>query len=162
MSVRRQALFWLGAFLALGFFLWLFSGILLPFIIGMALAYLLDPVADRLERWGMNRLWATVTILIAAIVLFALILLILIPVLARQAAGFVERLPGYVASLQELARSLLNSRVAEYLDINNINQGLEELVTNSAGAIGGFLGGLLAGGQALVNTVGLLVVAPVV
>ena len=162
MSVRRQALFWLGALLALGFFLWLFSGILLPFIIGMALAYLLDPVADRLERWGMSRLWATVTILITAVIMFVLILLILIPVLVRQAAGFIERLPGYVASLQELARSLLNSRIAEYLDIGNINKGIEELVTNSAGAIGGFLGGLLAGGQALVNAVGLLVVAPVV
>lgn len=162
MSVNRQVYFWLGALLVLGFFLWLFSGILLPFIIGMALAYLLDPIADRLERWGMNRLWATITILIAALLIFLLILLIVIPVLVRQLTSFVERLPGYIASLQEFARSVVNSRLGEYLNIGDINTGIEDIVTNSAGAIGGFLGGLLAGGQALVNTVGLLVVAPVV
>ena len=50
MNLRRQAAFWLGALAFLLLFLWVFSGILLPFILGMALAYLLDPVADRLER----------------------------------------------------------------------------------------------------------------
>ena len=45
-------------------FLWVFSGILLPFILGMALAYLLDPLADRLERGGMSRFWATITIVL--------------------------------------------------------------------------------------------------
>ena len=162
MTVRRQAMFWSGALLALGFFLWLFSDVLLPFIIGMALAYLLDPVADRLEKLGLSRLWATISILVAALILFVLFLLIVIPVLVSQLAGFAERLPGYVASLQELAQNLLNSRVAGFLGIGDINQGIDELARNSAGAIGGFLTSLLAGGQALVNTVGLLVVAPVV
>ena len=48
-------------------FLWVFSGILLPFILGMALAYLLDPVADRLERRGMSRFWATITIVLLTV-----------------------------------------------------------------------------------------------
>jgi len=162
MTVRRRAMFWLGALLAFGFCLWLFSNVLLPFIIGMALAYLLDPVADRLEKIGMSRLWATITILVAALILFVLILLIVIPVLVSQLTGFVERLPGYISSLQELARNLLNSRVAEFLGIADVDQGIDELARNSAGAIGGFLSSLLAGGQVLVDTVGLLVVAPVV
>jgi predicted PurR-regulated permease PerM len=155
-------MFWLGALLALGFFLWLFSDVLLPFIIGMALAYLLDPVADRLEKIGFNRLWATIAILVAALVLFVLIMLILIPVLVSQLNGFIERLPGYVSSLQIFAKGMLNSRVAEYIGVGDIEQGIDELVKNSAGAIGTFLKSLLAGGQALVNTLGLLVVAPVV
>lgn len=162
MSVRRQAMFWLGALLAVGFFLWLFGDILLPFIIGMAMAYLLDPVADRLERYGMSRLWATISILIITIILFTLVLLIVIPVLASQLAGFAERLPGYVTSLRELASSALNSNVAEFLGINDVGKSSEDLVRSSAGAIGGFLSSLLAGGQALVNAVGILVVAPVV
>jgi predicted PurR-regulated permease PerM len=155
-------MFWSGALLALGFFLWLFSDVMLPFIIGMALAYLLDPVADRLEKLGLSRLWATISILVAALILFVLFLLIVIPVLVSQLAGFAERLPGYISSLQELAQNLLNSQVAEFVGIGDVSQGIDELARSSAGAIGGFLTSVLAGGQAVVNTVGLLVVAPVV
>lgn len=162
MSVRRQLMFWLGALLAFGFFLWLLSDVLLPFILGMALAYLLDPVADRLERIGMSRLWATITILVLVLILFVLALLILIPVLITQLNGFVARLPGYIASLRELSQSLLNSKIAEFLGIGSGNNAIEELVRNSAGAIAGFFSSLVAGGQALMNAVGILVVAPVV
>ncbi len=162
MSVRRQAFFWMGTLLAVGFFLWLFSDVLLPFILGMALAYLLDPVADRLERAGLSRLWATISILIVSIFLFILMLLIVIPVLVSQLAGFAERLPGYVGSLREMASNLLNSNVAEFLGIGDAGKGVDDLVRNSAGAVGGFLSSLVAGGQALMNAVGILVVAPVV
>ena len=54
-------------------FLWVFSDILLPFIMGMALAYLLDPLADRLERAGMSRFWATITIVILTVLILALV-----------------------------------------------------------------------------------------
>ena len=37
----------------------LFREILLPFLVGMAAAYLLDPAADRLQRWGLGRTTAT-------------------------------------------------------------------------------------------------------
>lgn len=162
MSVSRQIMFWLGALLAFMFFLWLLADVLLPFILGMALAYLLDPVADRLERTGMSRLWATVTILILALIVFMLALLILIPVLVTQLNGFMERMPGYIASLRELSSGLLHSRMAELLGIDDGSAPIENIVRNSAGAIGSFLSSLVAGGQALVNTVGLFVVAPVV
>ena len=162
MSVRRQIIFWLGTFFAFVFFLWLLSDVLLPFIIGMALAYLLDPVADRLERLGMNRLFATTTIVLLALVLFILSLLIVIPVLIGQLNGFAERLPGYLANLRELSDRLLNTKLAGFLNLDSENRVVEELVSKSAGAITGFLSSIVAGGQALVNTIGLLVVAPVV
>ena len=103
MNLRRQAVFWIGALLALLLFLWVFSDILLPFILGMALAYLLDPVADRLERAGMSRFWATITIVVLTVLVLALVALIVVPLLVAQLAGFLERLPSYVAELQALA-----------------------------------------------------------
>ncbi|HHV69433.1 MAG TPA: AI-2E family transporter, partial [Ochrobactrum intermedium] len=63
-SVRRQAMFWVGAVAVFVLFLVVFSSVLLPFVAGMALAYFLDPVADRLERLGLSRLAATVVILL--------------------------------------------------------------------------------------------------
>ena len=78
-GLKRQAIFWLIALAFFVLFLLIFSDILLPFIAGMALAYFLDPVADRLERIGLSRMMATVVILITFVVLFALSLMIVIP-----------------------------------------------------------------------------------
>ena len=107
MSLRLQAAFWIGALLFVLLFLWVFSGILLPFILGMALAYLLDPIADRLEAAGMSRFWATITIVLFALLVVALVSLIVVPILVSQLAGFLERLPTYAAQLQALGRRVL-------------------------------------------------------
>ena len=55
MTLERQVVFWLAALAVFVAVLWLLSDILLPFVAGMALAYLLDPLADRLERLGVSR-----------------------------------------------------------------------------------------------------------
>ena len=47
--------FWIGALVAVVLLLWLLHDILLPFVAGMAMAYLLDPLVDRIERLGVNR-----------------------------------------------------------------------------------------------------------
>ncbi len=52
MNRERQALAWgviLVVFIA---FIAIFRGILLPFVVGLGIAYFLDPLADRLERQG--------------------------------------------------------------------------------------------------------------
>ncbi len=162
MTARNQAAFWLAALAAFIGFLWLFSAILLPFIMGMALAYILDPLADRLERVGMSRLWATITILIFSLILFTISMLVIIPVLASQTAGFIERLPTYVARLQELAGRLFQSRIAQYLGAGDLNSTVEDIVKQAAGWLGTLMASVFAGGKAILNVVSLFVVTPVV
>ncbi len=162
MTARRQAAFWvaaLGAFIGL---LWLFSGILLPFIMGMALAYLLDPLADWLERVGMNRLWATITILIFSLIVFTIALFVIIPVLVSQLAGFIERLPAYVARLQELSGKLFQSRIGQFLGAGDPNLAVEDIVRQATGWLGTLMGSLFAGGRAILGIVSLFVITPVV
>ena len=62
MSLRRQVVFWTVTTLALVLAVWLLRGVLLPFVAGMTLAYLLDPLANRLERAGANRVLAALLI----------------------------------------------------------------------------------------------------
>jgi predicted PurR-regulated permease PerM len=162
LTARRQAAFWLAALAAFVGFLWLFSGILLPFIMGMALAYILDPLADRLERAGMSRLWATITILIFSLIVFTIGLLVIIPVLASQMAGFIERLPAYVARLQELAGTLYRSRIAQSLGAGDLNSTTEDIVRQAAGWLGTLMTSVFAGGRAILGIVSLFVVTPVV
>ena len=104
-NLRRQILFWLAALVLFAVFLWMFRSILLPFVAGMALAYFLDPVADWLERRGLNRMMATLVILVCFVLVFALCLMIIIPVIFSQLNDFAHALPGYISKLQELLAS---------------------------------------------------------
>src|SRR4029453_5762788 len=80
--VQRQLLFWLGGLLFFVLLLWLLRDIMFPFVAGLAIAHLLTPITDRLERLGVNRLAAA--LLIITIVGLALIFLffLLVPILA--------------------------------------------------------------------------------
>src|ERR1700710_1723694 len=95
-GLRQQAIFWLVVLALFVAFLFLFSSILLPFIAGMAIAYFLDPVADRLERLGLSRTMATLVILVSFVLIFALALTIFIPIIVNQFTDFVQHVPGYI------------------------------------------------------------------
>lgn len=164
LRMRNQVFFWLGVFAFFILFMWVFADILLPFIAGMALAYFLDPVADWLERKGLSRIWATTNILIGFILLFIMFLMILLPVLANQIAGFLERLPELVAKLQQL----MSSTQIEWLrqkfgvDGSSIQENINSLMKEGAGWLSTILTKVWGTGKSLVDIASLLVVTPVV
>ena len=88
LSVTRQLQIWgvLGALLILA--LWLLGDVMLPFVLGAALAYFLDPLADRLERLGLSRALATVVISLVVVLVFALAILLVVPLLARPSKSW--------------------------------------------------------------------------
>lgn len=163
-AIRQQAFFWLLSLFVFSFFLWLFNDILLPFFAGMVLAYFLDPVADLLERWGMSRLWATTAITFSFLVFFVLALIIIIPILGGQVAGFADKVPDLVIRLQELIASSDSTWLKDNVGIDSqtIKDNLSGLVTKGAGFLTNLLGSVWNSGLALVNIVSLLVVTPVV
>ena len=55
MQFERNAVFWLAALVVFVGLLWLLSPILLPFVLGMAIAYMLDPLNRRLTKRGLSR-----------------------------------------------------------------------------------------------------------
>ncbi len=175
MRLERQVGFWLGTLALLMLLLYVLGGVLMPFAAGLILAYLLDPVADRLEKAGFNRLGATLLILIFFTLIFIIVLIVLVPVLATQLAGFIERLPGYVTTLRALAAEQggeliekYTSGIFEKLGISpggaapDIQNSLGDIVKQGSQWIGGFLKSLWSGGQALISVFSLLVITPVV
>ncbi|MBA8901093.1 putative PurR-regulated permease PerM [Phyllobacterium sp. P30BS-XVII] len=163
-SVRRQAVFWTGAVVFLALFLYIFSSILLPFVAGLVLAYFLDPVADRLERLGMSRLVATIVILILFVVTFALLLMILVPILASQMTDFIARLPSYVARLQELIANRDSQWLKDFIgvDASVIRNSLDSLLQQGAGFLSTLLQSIWSSGKTLIDVAALFVVTPVV
>src|SRR5436190_17493485 len=103
MTLTRQMMFWVLTLVVGLFVLYVLREILLPFVAGMVLAYLLDPLANRLERIGINRLAATLVIIGTVVLLFVILILLFVPVLAGQLGAFVERLPGFASRIQAVA-----------------------------------------------------------
>ncbi|PAQ04546.1 AI-2E family transporter [Mesorhizobium temperatum] len=161
---RRQIRFWLISAIILAIFLYVFSGILLPFVAGMVLAYFLDPVADRLQRLGLSRLMATIVILFAFIIVLVLAFVILIPVLASQMADFASKLPEYLTRLQSLITSFDPRWLEEQfgVDANGLREGLNSLLTSGFGLLTTVFTSIWSSGMALVSVVSLFVVTPVV
>ncbi|TPI41819.1 AI-2E family transporter [Mesorhizobium sp. B3-1-9] len=163
-GLRRQVFFWLATAVLLALFLYIFSGILLPFVAGMVLAYFLDPVADRLQRLGLSRLMATVVILIAFIVVVVLALVILVPVLATQMADFARKLPEYLTRLQSLITSFDPKWLEQRFGVNaaGLRDGLNSLLTSGFSLLTTVFTSIWSSGVALVSVVSLFVVTPVV
>ncbi len=102
MTLQRQIGFWIAALIALVLTLYVLRDALLPFIAGLALAYLLDPLASRFERMGMSRLIASLMILGLVLLIFVLALVLLAPLIGNQLSAFIARLPGIIERLQQL------------------------------------------------------------
>jgi predicted PurR-regulated permease PerM len=174
MRIEWQIGFWVGAFLLLVLLLWLFSGVLLPFAAAFALGYLLNPVVDRLERLGFNRLGATLLIMACFVLVFALISVLLGPVLWRQLVSFTEALPAYTVKLETLISTEIARLARDYGGVLTEKFGLDnkgggelasatnDLVSQAAQWAASFLKSLLTGGAALISLMSVLVVTPVV
>jgi len=162
-TLQRQMTFWLIALAILVLLLWLLADILLPFVAGLAIAYFLAPLVDRMERMGINRMVASLGIITLVVLLIVLVLLLVLPLLGGQLGALIQNIPTYVTKLRTLIsdpgipwlNKLLGTGIGS-------DQGISDLVRQGAGWITTFLTGLWSGGRAIVSLFSLIVVTPVV
>jgi predicted PurR-regulated permease PerM len=100
LPVRQQLIYWSAAGAALIVILWAMGNVVLPFIVGGAIAYFLDPVADRLERMGLGRVGATVIIFVILAMVVIIAGLVVIPTLIQQATDLVQSAPEIAGQLR--------------------------------------------------------------
>ena len=81
---NRRPLFWLGLIIATLIFIYLIRGVLLPFVLGIFIAYFLDPAADKLERLGATRTTAALSIVTGFFLIILLLSLLIVPVRCRN------------------------------------------------------------------------------
>jgi predicted PurR-regulated permease PerM len=166
MTLQRKIGFWLSAFLILAVLLYVLRDVLMPFVAAFILAYLLDPLARRLQNLGLGRLGATLIILIVFLVAFLLLLITVVPFFASQLFSLVERLPGYVARLQQVIAEqggpLLDRIGGGQKVLADIQSSLKDVLGQGAGFVGRFLASVWSGGQAVAGLLSLLVITPVV
>lgn len=157
--VRQQALIWGGVLFVLAALLWGLGNVILPFIMGGAVAYFLDPLADRFEAWGMSRSTATAVISIIALVIFILLALLIVPMIVRQAIQLVNSAPSILGQLQ----TFLAEHFPQALDSEGVLRETLASIGKTIQAKGGELvSGVLSSAISVINWLLFLVVVPVV
>ena len=159
LPVRQQVVYWGLAFAALLALLFLLGDVILPFLLGAAIAYFLDPVADWLQTCGLSRIVATAMITVVAILVFVAMTLLIIPLVVNQTAGLIEMGPSLLTNVQ----AALTERFPTLGDQDSpIRQSLLSLAENIRSRGGDVLNGLLASFSGFVNILVLVVIVPVV
>ncbi len=163
-SLKAQISFWLGLLAVLIFGMWLLGDVMTPFIAGMVLAYFLDPLADKLESWGMPRIAATSTILLIALVLCILMLILLVPLLVEQMGQLLDSLPGAIATLVKLFNEHAPDWLKEALSRASLKNGANpaDLAARAGQWIVAVARSIWSGSMALFNLLSLLVITPIV
>jgi len=159
LPVQQQLKYWgisTAVFLIL---LWYLGNVILPFVLGGAIAYFLDPVADRLEAAGCTRALATTIITVCALLVFILMALLIIPTLVQQAIALVNTAPKLFTDLQEFLTEKIPSLMDADSTLRRSLVGLGETIQARGGA---FLNGILNSALSLINVVVLLIIVPVV
>ena len=159
LPVKDQIKYWTIAASILLIFLWLLGDILLPFVLGAAIAYLLDPIVDRLERLGTGRVLGTILILMAAFFVLFFIFLLLIPLVIDQFRLLAAAAPDLVASVQAL---LLNQIASISPESEALNSTVSNLSTMAQEKLGIIFGSVMASAISLIDVIMLMVITPVV
>jgi predicted PurR-regulated permease PerM len=157
----RHVAFWIITFLVIFALLWLLREVLLPFVAGLALAYVQAPVADRLERLGLNRTLAALLIVAAVVLALLALALFVVPLIAQQSIALLSNMPGYVTRVRELITDPEHPWL-HWIGTANSNKELSELVGNAATWLTTFAYSLWAGGKAFVSFASILIIMPVV
>ena len=164
MTLGTQAKVWAIALVVFVALLVLLKSILLPFVAGMAIAYLLDPVCDRLETMGTSRTLATTIVTAIFAVIVILLLLLIVPLAIKQAVDFLSSLPDFIARTHDRLLPYLTDLQQRFdlPDAAELNEIARQRLGTALTWLVGLLEGMVGQGLALANLLSLIFITPVV
>ncbi len=163
-AMKKHYLFWFG--MVAGFFLivWLLRSILLPFVLGIAIAWFLDPLVSKMIRRRIPRMLCSIATLVVLFGILVAVGLLVVPLVADQVSVFVAHLPGYYAQGLELVRPLVDRAAA--LAGAGSPERLQQTGIDGAKKLASLAGnaalGVLQGGVSLLSLISLLAITPLV
>jgi predicted PurR-regulated permease PerM len=157
--------FWLGAVLLLCAFIYLLHPILTPFLIGVLLAYMGDPLVDRLEKLKLSRTLSVVVVFALFTVIVMVLLLVLVPMLAKQLLSLYQLAPQMLDWLQQVALPWVQSHVGlsdGFWKFDKIKAAISEHMGQAGDIVGVILAQATTSTLALIGWLTNLVLIPVV
>lgn len=160
----HNGLIWLGIFIFFVVSVYVLRSVLLPFVMGIIIGYLLDPWASKFEKWGLSRTCATILVLLLVVLIMIPALMLLFGIIDEQLGHFLKAVPSYLTSfvkkiepiiieLQDRFPNMQSEKIREYLHDNMVN-GMK--------IVGQLFTRLVTSGFALVNVLSLLLITPIV
>ncbi|EBA16515.1 membrane protein [Roseobacter sp. SK209-2-6] len=159
LPAKKQLKYWGITAVIFALVLWFLGDVLLPFVLGAAIAYMIDPIADRLEAMGLSRAGSTAVIIIVALVVFLATLLVILPTLIYQLIDLTRVLPEAFRDLRSFAQEHFPSLFTE-------GSRAQQTIASIAGTLQGkgieLAEGIVGSAASLVNVIVLMVIVPVV
>lgn len=159
LPIRDQMKYWGVATAGIMVLLWFLGDVLLPFVLGSAIAYFLDPVADRLERMGLTRAMSTAVITVVAILVFVIMSLLVMPTLVSQAVNLFEIAPDLTNRVNLWVTESFPSLLEEGSTLQTSINSLGTMVKERGGEL---LNTALSSAAGIINIIMLFVIVPVV
>ena len=164
MKIERQFLFWLVTFVVALALIALLKDVLLPFIVGMILAYALNPIADVMVRRGLSKVVASAVVVALIVLTIGLAVWLLVPLLVVQVEGLAETLPAAIARLkmlvEEIAKERLGDRFGEFKA--GLDKSIAGVEIGWSALVPVVLGSLWTKGLAFANLLSILLITPLV
>ncbi|WP_322865445.1 AI-2E family transporter [Aquicoccus sp. G2-2] len=159
LPVRDQLKYWGFAAVFFVLVLWYLGDVILPFVLGAAVAFFLDPVADRLETLGCSRAIATTIIAVFAVIIFVILALLVVPMLIEQAIALFNSAPRLAHDLQNFITERSPSLMDSDSTLRHSLQAIGEKVQERGGQL---LDAVLSSAYSIINVAMLFVIVPVV
>lgn len=164
LTLNYQARFWIFTTLVLLGLVWLLGNVLLPFVVGMAIAYLLGPLVGKMIRAGVPRVVAALLILFGFFMILVAIMAVTLPFAYREAVQLAANLPTYAAQAQEFLIPYIGWVQERFpgQDMTAYQETLKSNIGKIFTVSGSLLGGVISGGQAVISLGTFIVLAPIV
>lgn len=161
---RLQAALWIAVAVVCVWLLSVLGPILTPFLLAAILAYVLNPLVDRLQRLGVPRMAGVVIVLLGMCGALAALALVLLPLLVQEANLLIKRIPDAVALANERLLPWLQQKfgIQIQLDPASFRQLLGENMDTVQIVLQKVYQSAKVGGSALIGLVVMLVLVPVV
>ena len=159
LSVGSQAKWWGVGLAVFVLIMWFLSDVIMPFVAGAAIAYFLDPVADRLEKLGCTRGTATLIITVFGLVGFVALALVLLPVFISQLSDLIAAVPAYSTQIQ----TFLQEKIPSLAEPDSaVRQTLNDIGAALKAKSGVLANTVITSAFSVIDTIIFIVVVPVV
>ncbi len=149
--------FWLALFSVTFILLYLLAPILTPFILGALLAYLGDPIVDRLEKFKLSRTLSVVVVFFVLSIIIMLIFLLIIPVLETQLKTLLQKLPDFLDWVVNHLQPYLKGNLGVDVSIFEVDR-VKDMIASHWNQAGGIIRSIIS----TVSKSGMLVITWIV
>ena len=155
---------WVAIAAATVWLIWLLSPILAPFLFAAILAYVLNPLVEKLTGKRVRRTLAVLLVMTLALGLIIAAALVVLPLFYKELRMLTERFPTFLIWINQTVSPWLNDKfqIAFQLDIDTVKQIANKVLANNQDLVPQLLDSLRIGGIALVAFFANLLLVPVV